>query len=372
MAKPSKRLLKDLAADLDIDALGISNATDLSEASDRIWKLKQIDPKLASALKGFRSPRYFLPYRHLNSTRSIISACQCHLSGEDETNDPTKGVIASYTRSNHYEDLRRKLLKLADFLRKEYGARTKVFSCYVSLAEKPLAEKAGIGSYGKNGIIFTPTFGSLVVLGEILTDAEFEPDTPLEWDCGVCRVCIDTCPTGAIVRPYVVDRTKCLQYLSERSCTIPLEVREVWGNRLYGCTTCQDVCPRNSRIRHVTRKVEIGNVGATIPLEEVIVMDEEKFAARFANNQIGMRECNAIRKNAIIAAGNSRSDTLLPPLLETLNDPDPIIRRHTYWAVAKINPARAKSLLEKALVKENDASVQLELKTILDGLSSLG
>ena len=371
MAQPA-RLIREVAHELDIDGIGITDAPELFEAIQRVDQLKARHPDVSDAYKGFHFEKFFAPRRHLKSVRSIISAFQCHFTGDAGPVEPTSGVIASYTRSNHYEDLRRKLKELANFISREFGARAKVFSCYVSLAEKPIAERAGIGFYGKNGIIVTPSFGSMVVIGEILTDLELEPDEPIPESCKDCSICIEACPTRAIIHPYVVDRTKCLQYMSERRCTIPMEIRQIWGNRLYGCTICQDVCPRNASVRPVKRRVEIGRVGSAIPLEEIINIDQVTFETRFANNQIGMRERNAIRRNAIIAAGNSLSEAVLPPLLIAAEDPDPMIRQHAYWAITRLTGRRARGLLEKALASERSHKIKEEIKTMLDGLDTLG
>ena len=314
------------------------------------------------------------PARHLKSARSVISAYQSYFTGEPASGDPERGTIAAYTRSNHYEDLRRRLNRLADLMERNFGCTTKAFSCYVTLAEKPLARRAGLGFYGKNGVIVTPTHGSFVVLGEIVTDLELEPDEMLGNDCGDCDLCIRACPTGAIEMPYFVDRTICIQYLSERSCVVGRRIMDRWANRLYGCTDCQDVCPYNSEIAPTDRVVTHGAVGSSIPLAEILTISEEEFAVRFAGNQIGMRERNAIRRNALIAAGNSRSDTFLPLLRACADDDDPIIRLHSLWAISKIEGTSTSHIMEmlrqiEAIQQSGQGKDVLKhLKTLLDGL----
>jgi epoxyqueuosine reductase len=253
----------------------------------------------------------------------------------------------------------------------DFGCRTKAFSCYVTLAEKPLAEKAGLGFYGKNGVIVTPHHGSLVVLGEIITDLEIEPDEKLDISCGECSLCMDSCPTGAIKSPHFVDRNICIQHLSSSLDPISDEVRKHWANRLYGCTTCQDVCPHNADIPPTGRVVEIGAVGSSVRLDEIIPISETQFRARFADNQVGNRERNSVRRNAIMIAGNYRLESLLPLLRSCVTDSNPLIRRYSLWAIARIQGPEARPLLDAARQRELDTEVLKEIKSLLDGFGDV-
>jgi epoxyqueuosine reductase len=181
------------------------------------------------------------------------------------------------------------------------------------------------------------------------------------------RLWIRPVVTGAIVRPGFVDRIRCIQHLSERRGIIPPEIREVWRTRLYGCSTCQEVCPHNAGLAPVARAVKHGFVGRSLPLGDIVRMDEATFKATFAGNQIGMRERNAIRRNAIVAAGSVRARTLLPEITDAAGDPDPMIRQHSLWAAARIEGPAARSRLEVALRAEKETSVITEIKTLLDG-----
>lgn len=358
------------AKEVGIDQVGICSADPID--MERLGLAQSSDTPNSEKKQTPKIPRYANPRAHLKGAKSIISACYFYYDGYRETN-PLRGEIAAYTRSNYYEALRRKMVRLGELLKARYAARFKAFSCYVSLAEKPIAVRAGLGYYGKHGIVITQRFGSYVVLGEILTDLEIKPhDMPIENNCGNCDLCIKACPTGAIVAPYIVDRKRCLQYISERTCIVPHWMRRIWGNRLYGCTTCQDVCPRNSNVPPTKPKDKIGYVGPSFPLAQIIKMDEGTFQSTFANNQIGMRNRNAIRRNAIIAAGNSHNKSLLPVLIDASKDEDFMIRLHSYWAIAMIEGVKAESILERALKSENNALAGNEIKTLLDGLSSFG
>jgi epoxyqueuosine reductase len=366
-AQSANSMIKEMAADLGIDGVGISDSSPLQLARNGFeTAIKHGFIPAENAPRPKTLTRLTTPAQHLKRARSIVSAYESYDGGEPDVADHTQGVIAPYTRSNYYGDLKRRLERLAALIEKTFGARSRIFSCYVTLAEKPIAHRAGLGFYGKNGIIITPEYGSFVVLGEIVTDLEIEPDQPLDMSCGQCTLCMDACPTRAIVMPHFVDRARCIQYISERRGVIPTDTRELWRNRLYGCSTCQDICPQNSGVRPVARAVADGFVGPSLPLADVIGMGEDAFQKTFAGNQIGMRERNAIRRNAVVAAGSIRLDTALPAITQAIEDPDPMIRQHSLWALARIRGPAARSTLERALKTEAETCIRDEIKTLLD------
>ena len=375
----ARTLIKEKSRELGIDGIGFANAEPLDAARAGIQTAissAYIPDDLAPSQVGLT--RFTTPRRHLSSARSIVSAYECYYrvgTDEEPPDDPLVGTIARYTRSNFYKDLEGRLRQLASFLTKEFACRTKVFCCYVSLAEKPIARKAGLGFYGKHGVIVTPERGSFVVLGEILTDMELEPDPQLALDCGTCRLCIEACPTGAIREPYFVDRNLCIQAHCGRRTTVPAAVRTAWGNRFYGCMACQEACPRNRRAIPVERYVELGRVGSHVFLQEVLLIDELEFARRFAGNQIGLRERNVIRRDAILAAGCSGSAAFEGPLAECGQDDDPMVRLHALWALSKNKGQASRKDLVRAGENEAkrehpDPEVIFEIKTLLDGLSA--
>ncbi|MBU1427398.1 tRNA epoxyqueuosine(34) reductase QueG, partial [bacterium] len=307
------------------------------------------------------------PKSILKRAKSIISAAQCYLIEETEDiqdkNQPL-GKIAKYNIGNFYYDVKLKLKKIVDFINQETDSKykSKNKSCYISLTEKPIAQRAGVGWYGKNGIIITERFGSWVVLGEIITELELDTDESLQRDCGDCTICIDLCPTKAIVSPYVIDRTKCLQFISERVMKVPLAFREKWEDRLYGCTTCQAVCPQNRKVMPKKYKPEYGYIGSRIPLIPLLQITEGEFQNYFAYNQIAMRPKEAIKRNAALALGNIGDPRAVVPLIKVLQEDDnSIVKGHTAWALGKIGGEKAKFALEKALKSEEDREVREEI-----------
>ncbi|MEA1939176.1 MAG: tRNA epoxyqueuosine(34) reductase QueG [Candidatus Caldatribacteriota bacterium] len=311
------------------------------------------------------------PKNILKRAKSIISVAQYYLIEENDNcinNREPCGKIARFDVGNFYYEVKFKLKKIIDFINQEtnFKYKSKCKSNYVSLVEKPIAQRAGIGWYGKNGIIITEKYGSWVVLGEILTELELETDEPIQRDCGKCRICIDSCPTQAIVSPYVIDRTKCLQYISERPMKVPLAYRDKWGDRLYGCTTCQEVCPKNKKLKPIKHQPLLGYIGSRIPLLPLLTMTEEEFKEYFAYKQIAMRPIEAIKRNAVLALGNIGNPKAILPLVKTLQeDGNSMVRGHTAWALGKLGGKEAKHALEKALKSEEDGEVKEEIANAL-------
>ena len=378
--------IKELGEEIGLDIVRITNAESFPETEKQIiesiekgyiskndyYASKNIS-EISNNLNLKKVSKRCNPKSILKRAKSIISVAQCYLIEEIEDvqdkNQPL-GKIAKYDIGNFYYDVKLKLKKIVDFINQEtdFKYKSKNKSCYVSLTEKPIAQRAGIGWYGKNGIIITERFGSWVVLGEIITELELGTDKSLQRDCGDCTICIDSCPTKAIVSPYVIDRTKCLQFISERVMKVPLAFREKWEDRLYGCTTCQEVCPQNRKVKSKKYKPKYGYIGSSIPLIPLLQISEEEFQNYFAYNQIAMRPKEAIKRNAVLALGNIGDPRAVISLIKVLQEDDNSIvsRGHTAWALGKIRSKKAKIALEKALKIERDEEVRKEIINALE------
>ena len=376
--------IKELGAEIGLDIVRITNAESFPETEkfiiesmekgyipkDDYYTSKNISA-ITKQLNLNKIAKRCNPKSILKRARSIISVAKCYLIEETEDiqdKEQLYGKIAKYNVGNFYYDVKLKLKKIVDFINQkaDFKYKSKNKSCYVSLAEKSIAQRAGVGWYGKHGIIITERFGSWVVLGEIITELELDTDESLQRDCGDCTICIDSCPTKAIVSPYVIDRTKCLQFISERSMKVPLVFREKWGDRLYGCTTCQTVCPQNREVIPKKYKLKYGYIGLKIPLIPLLQMTEEEFQNYFAYNQIAMRPKEAIKRNTVLALGNIGDPRAVVPLIKVLQEDDnSIVRGHTAWALGNIGGEKAKFALEKALKIEKDKEVSEEITNAL-------
>lgn len=334
----SATTIKNFGKELGIDEVRITTAKPFTEAAIKILEQKNAGLYLNSERWQKRDIGKFCNVQtQLPQAKSIIAACQCYLTDEiTDLSEPGKpcGLIARYTWRNHYLDLRKRLRKLSQFIKRETGAYFRVFS-NGPVSEKPIAVRSGIGYYGKHSIIINRTYGSWIVLGEIITDIEIEPDSNIATDCDDCKKCIDACPTGAIIRPYVIDRRRCIQALTNWYDIIPADIAQVWENRLYGCTICQDVCPVNKDVKPQDPRTELGYVGSSLPLLEILKMEEAEYRTRYANNQITASWINfpAIKRNAIIALGHIKDKTTLPLLKKLVKEGDEIIAKTAEWAI---------------------------------------
>ncbi len=372
--------IKELGEEVGLDIVRITNAESFPETEKQI--IESVEKGYIPKNDYHHKKNYLEKTEHINSNKiakrcnpknilkrakSIISVAQCYLiedTEEAQDREQPCGKIAKYDIGNFYYDVKVKLKKIVDFINQEtdFKYKSKCKSNYVSLVEKPIARRAGVGWYGKNGIIITERFGSWVVLGEIITELELDTDESLQRDCGDCTICIDSCPTKAIISPYVIDRTKCLQFISERPMNVPLNFREKWEDRLYGCTICQDVCPQNHKVKPKKYKPEYGYIGSRIPLIPLLQITEEEFQNYFAYNQIAMRPREAIKRNAVLALGNIGDLRAVVPLIKVLQEDDsPMVRGHTAWALGKIGGEKAKFALEKVLKSEEDGEVRKEI-----------
>jgi len=378
--------IKELGEEIGLDIVRITNAKSFPETEKYI--IESIEKGYIPKNNYHHKKNYLEKTEHINPNKigkrcnpknilkrakSIISVAQCYLIEDTEDAQDREqpcGKIAKYDIGNFYYEVKVKLKKIIDFINQEtnFKYKSKCKSNYVSLVEKPIAQRAGVGWYGKNGIIMTEKFGSWVVLGEIITELELDTDESLQRDCGDCTICIDSCPTRAIVSPYVIDRTKCLQFISERPMNVPLAFREKWEDRLYGCTICQEVCPKNIKVKVKPKKYrpKYGFIGSRIPLIPLLTITQEEFQDYFAYNQIAMRPREAIKRNAVLALGNIGDPRAVVPLIKVLEEDDnSMVRGHTAWSLGKIGGEKAKFALEKALKNEEDREVKEEITNAL-------
>ncbi len=311
------------------------------------------------------------PASHLREARTAVCAALGYFRNEPE--DCTKpgephGRIARYTWCDYYGELRQRLRDLGRWLKSELpGARSVAHSNYISLAEKPLSVRAGVGWQGKNSLVLDRNLGSWTVLGELVTQAEFEPDQPQPDGCGACDACMKACPTGALVSPGVLDTRLCIQYWCGSEGHVPAATRSVWQNRLYGCSTCQDVCPYN-RDAPITRiRASRGCVGASVPLLTLFSMTDDEIRKRFSGNQMAKSwvKPEYLMRNAAICLGNVGDPVAVPTLIEGLSHPSPPVRGASAWALGQLGGRRATNALVARRRLEVDRSVRDEIQAAL-------
>ena len=240
---------------------------------------------------------------------------------------------------------------------------TRIFVDDGPMNDRAAAERAGVGWFGKNTNILNPTYGSWLLLGQVITDLDLVPDAPLKKNCGECVRCIDDCPTGAIVAPYVIDNRKCISFLTiELRGPIPRDLRPLVGDWIFGCDICQDVCPVNWKaapaLEPAFRKRHDFDAPTLLPLLE---LDDEGFRERFRGSPIKRAKRVGLQRNVCVALGNIGDPVAVPALAKVLESDEPLLREHAAWALGKIGTPEARAALLDALFIEDDLEVKREL-----------
>ncbi len=275
-----------------------------------------------------------------------------------------QGKVARYARVKDYHRTMKRRMRsfvrgLEEKLETNVAARW-----YVDdgpMLDRAAAARSGLGWFGKSTNILTQSHGSWVLLGQVVTDLELEPDQPLKKTCGACVRCIDDCPTGAIVAPFIVDNARCISYQTiENRGVIPLEMRPLIGDWIFGCDICQDVCPVNLKaelpLQPIPPAEAVGPSGQ-IDLAEILGMTEEEFRSRFQGTSIMRAKRVGLQKNACVALGNQRDETGVPALVSALETAEPLVRGHAAWALGQIATPEAIIALERSRATESDPYV---------------
>ena len=262
-------------------------------------------------------------------------------------NNPAHGWISRYawSRDDYHESVLRRLREVETKLKEFCAAdpidapiETRAYVDTGPIVERVYAKYAGVGWLGKNTCVINQKIGSWLFLGVILTSLELSPDLPAPDRCGSCTRCIDACPTHAIVAPYELDSNKCISYLTiEKRGPVPEELREGMGHQVFGCDICQDVCPWNRKAPATDKPEFHPREGLVNPaLAWLAEISVEEFRNRFRGSPVKRAKHSGLRRNALVAIGNSGEPTLLPVAERALNDPDPVIAEAAQWAKQRL------------------------------------
>ena len=279
------------------------------------------------------------PQKVLEGTRSVIVVALNYWQGAAQARESNgvTGRVARYAWGDDYHEvILRKLEQLDGFLRARGGSQ----KCYVDtgpILERDYAAEAGIGWHGKSTMLIDPQLGTWFFLGEILTTLALPPDAPQPARCGTCVRCITACPTGAITEPHRLDARRCISYLTiELKGSIPLELRSLIGDRIYGCDDCLEACPWN-RFASISREAALAAKPATqMPLRDYLALDDAEFRALFRRSPIKRVKRRGFLRNVCVALGNVGSRDDLPALQRAICDPEPLIVEHATWAIDRI------------------------------------
>ena len=258
-----------------------------------------------------------------------------------DIHDPECGWISRYAwaEEDYHDGVLRRLRAIQTQLRQAAGdIRT---WCYVDtgpLVERVYARYAGIGWTGKNTCTINQKMGSWLFLGVILTSLELTPDLPAADRCGTCTRCIEACPTDALIAPYRLDSNRCIAYLTiEKRGSIAEDLREGMGRHLYGCDICQDVCPWNRKAPATSAPEFQPREGLFNPaLEWLAQMTAEEFREVFRGSPVKRAKLAGLKRNALIAMGNSGDERFIPVVEEQLHSEDPVLAETAQWALARL------------------------------------
>lgn len=219
-----------------------------------------------------------------------------------------RGIFSIYAHGRDYHDVMDEMLERLDGRLKESFPAMRSVTCVDTspISDRAMAIRGGIAWLGKNSSAISPRFGSWIFLGELLTDLDLQPDPQLETLCGKCTKCIDSCPTGALDEPFVVDSRKCISYLTiEERGDIPESLHEAIGINVYGCDTCQSVCPFNGvAVTSTAFDRRDGSPVVDMPLAELEIIPDEVFRRKTNGSAIKRCKGSGMRRNASIARRN--------------------------------------------------------------------
>jgi epoxyqueuosine reductase len=308
----------------------------------------------------------------LDKAQSIISVSMpYYIEQKASLRKSVSGKVARYAWGDDYHIVMKKKLEIllsniSEITKKSANGR--IFVDDGAINDRAVAEKSGLGWFGKNTNILTSSHGSWILLGSIITDLKLTPDKVLKKNCGSCTTCIDLCPTGAIVGPYVLDSRKCISYLTiELKGIIPRNLRTAIGSWIFGCDICQDVCPVNKGIPNTTvSEFSPRNTNYTIAeLLNFLDFNQDNFSKKFKNSPIKRAKLEGLKRNVCIALGNSQNIKAIPKLKKVLKEETYIIKIHAAWALGQIGGTTAYKTLQNAYMQEKNEGVKQEISLSL-------
>jgi epoxyqueuosine reductase len=288
------------------------------------------------------------PSRSFPWARSLLVGAHRYAPDSGNPGPPTPGTgrVARFAVEDHYAPLRTALEAIASMMRAE-GHRAEVLVDDNRLVDRAAAVRAGVGWWGKSSMVLVPGSGPWVLLGSVITDAALQVDTPMRRDCGTCDACIPACPTGAIVAPGVLDARRCLAHWAQAPGSIPIELREPMGDRIYGCDDCLEACPPGHRA------ISGGSEGrGRVDLMSLLGSDDRTLLRRYQRFYVPRNDPRYLRRNALIALGNTGGEDSVGVLAGFAGHRDPMLREHAAWALERVGGARARAALRAAVVAQ--------------------
>lgn len=355
------------AMSIGVDKIGFTTAAPFTELKNRLRRQQELG--FQSGFEESDIEKRTEPLQLLEGAESIVAIAVAYPSKMKDAPAGKKGARRGiFCRASwgvdYHTALRQRLALLKAWLEERVSnVRIESMVDTGALVDRAVAERAGIGWSGKNCSIITPEFGSYVYLGELVTNIPFAPDKPMEDECGECRLCLDVCPTGALIEGGQLNSQRCIAFLTQTKGYLPDEFRTHIGNRLYGCDTCQTVCPKNKgKINWIHEEFKPDPELAKPLLTPLLTISNREFKAKFGHVSGSWRGKKPIQRNAILALAHFKEDAAVPDLIELLKkDERPVIRGTAAWALGKIGGEQAENALLAAQDQEQDEEVLVEI-----------
>ena len=270
-----------------------------------------------------------------NAQAMIVGACSYATDSPPEPQQ-LSARVARYAWANYYDSLRAGLGAVSEALQAD-GWNAQVFVDHNALVDRESAYLAGLGWYGKNSNLLINGAGSFFVLGSVVTDAPLVVnERPVEDGCGACKRCLDSCPTNAIVEPGVIDAAKCLAWLVQKPGVFNREYRVALADRVYGCDSCQDVCPPTIRLG-ITVKPSV--VRAWVPILNMLEMEDAQLLESVGQWYIADRNPMWVRRNLLIVLGNigsANDEGVRNAIQKFCAHAEPMLRAPAIWSAARL------------------------------------
>ncbi|SDK55374.1 tRNA epoxyqueuosine(34) reductase QueG [Alkalibacterium thalassium] len=374
-----KEKIIDKAEELGINKIGFTHADPFYELEEKLHAQQEKGHHSGFEHRVIEERIY--PEKIFDQPKSIIAIALAYPSKMREKAPRVKGerrgefARASWGKDYHLI-LKEKMDQLIEYIRQEAEGDV-TFKPMVDtgeLVDVAVAQRAGLGFIGRNGLLITKEYGSYVYLGEIITNIAFEPDSEVDFGCGDCTRCVDACPTDALLGDGRMNAQRCLSYQTQTKGYMPKEYRRKMGHVIYGCDICQIVCPYNKGMdSHFHEDMEPEPFNTTPELKPLLTISNKEFKQTFGEMAGSWRGKKPLQRNAIIALANYRDFTAVPDLLNVIdNDPRPMIRGTAAWAVATIISKRPNedvlAFLEEAVLKETDEETITEFNEAITGL----
>ena len=364
-----ERQIKNLGLKSGFDLVGITSAEKF--VRDEQVSIARVKSGLMDGLSWYTEVRVKKandPGMLLEDARSIISLAVSYNTRENKNKNKITGKIARYAWGEDYHDvIKQRLRCFVEELKLLAGedVKTRIFVDDGPMNDRAAAERAGVGWFGKNTNILTQNFGSWVFLSQVITDIELAPDLPLNKTCGSCVICIEQCPTGAIVAPYVIDNTKCISFLTiELRDSIPRDLRHLMGDWIFGCDICQDVCPVNRKaVISLDPKFTKLHEFSAMDLIPLLDLSQLEFNKIFKDSAIKRAKLSGFQRNVCVALGNIGDPVAVPALRKVIQTDYPdLVRSHAAWALGRIGGKSSIEILNSHGISDKSPEVLEEIQ----------